>query len=116
MTLPLVLRRKFHIIPVLVFQKPVPRGNGLELLPLEFHVNVILEHAFLEHVTPAASRNLAFVEIIAEQHAVTFQYSRPRIWAANFDVIGWWKLKMSNLVPQMFRRCAHEVRFFLILS
>lgn len=72
MTLPLVLRRKFHIIPVLVFQEPVPRGNGLELLPLEFHVNVILEHALLEHVTPAASRNLAFVEIIAEQHAVTF--------------------------------------------
>lgn len=72
MTLPLVLRRKFHIIPVLVFQEPVPRGNGLELLPLEFHVNVILEHALLEHVTPTASRNLAFVEIIAEQHAVTF--------------------------------------------
>ncbi len=28
MTLPLVLRRKFHIIPVLVFQESVPRGNG----------------------------------------------------------------------------------------
>lgn len=32
MTLPLVLRRKFHIIPVLVFQKPVPRGNGLGII------------------------------------------------------------------------------------
>ena len=70
MTLPLVLRRKFHIIPVLVFQKPVPRGNGLELLPLEFHVNVILEHAFLEHVTPSATGNPAFVEIVTKQDTV----------------------------------------------
>ena len=65
MTLPLVLRRKFHIIPVLVFQKPVPRGNGLELLPLEFHVNVILEH-----VTPSAPGDPAFVEIVTKQDTV----------------------------------------------
>lgn len=70
MTLPLVLRRKFHIISILVLQKSVPRGNGLELLSLEFHVNVILEHAFLEHVTPAASGNPAFVEIVTKQYTV----------------------------------------------
>lgn len=70
MTLPLVFRRKFHIISILVLQKSVPRGNGLELLPLEFHVNVILEYAFLEHVTPSASGNPAFVEIVTKQDTV----------------------------------------------